>query len=201
MATKRTVAGYQHFPPCAVGTLSALSPEAMAAHVAPEWRDSTIRETTSDGRLRGRPRRTPWALRTARAAFVLSPMSRRSNSAKTANTCAMAAPCGVVVSTGASRATSPHPDCSALAMRPVASCTDRVSLSSFATISTEPSPVSRLFKAVSSAGRFNVFAERPASVRSAIKSRPLRSHSRLMACSWAANPSPETACSSVLTRQ
>ena len=80
-------------------------------------------------------------------------MSRRSNSANTANTWAMAAPWGVVVSTATSRATSPHPDLSARSISPVASCTLRVSRSSLDTMSTLPRPTSRSDSAAVSAGR------------------------------------------------
>ena len=60
------------------------------------------------GSILGLPRTTPWSRLIASAALVLSPISRLSSSANTQDL-AMARSAGVVVSTGASSATSPQP--------------------------------------------------------------------------------------------
>jgi len=112
-------------PRIAVGTASRFSPSAMARSVAPEDRSATMRATISSGMSRGRPRRTPAAFLTASAAFVRSPMSRRSNWANTAMTAATISPCGVVVSTPTSSATSAHFSRDARSISPAKSSIER----------------------------------------------------------------------------
>src|SRR5664280_1060550 len=54
-----TVDGYQRRPLCAVGTLSASSPAAIAASDRPAARSATTRATTSAGTRSGRPKVAP----------------------------------------------------------------------------------------------------------------------------------------------
>jgi hypothetical protein len=92
-----------------------------------------MRRATFAGSVGGRPSLTPWERLTANASRMRSPIFSRSICAKVIVTWAKARPVGVVMSTSASSATSPHPFRCARSMIPAKSSIERESLSHLAT--------------------------------------------------------------------
>ena len=91
----RLTPGLCHFPARGVGTDSALRTRAISATQWPAERSSRIRSMASVLISRGRPNVTPAARLAARAAAVLSPITRRSHSPTEATTFAIRPPTGV----------------------------------------------------------------------------------------------------------